>query len=141
MSIRVIRAPIGYTLQGYGTTFSPLDATTYYFGSLFTIAPGTGAGTAKVYIPKAGRITRCVLFFNQSAGSAETSTMVIRLNNTSDTTISSAITNDAGVTTFSNTALNIPVVLGDYIEFKWTTPTWGTNPTNVRPVATLYIEP
>lgn len=137
---RISRARDGYSLQAFGTTFSPADATTYFFGSLFSIAPGTGAGTAKIYIPKAGRITRCFLFFNQSTGSSETSTLAIRLNNTTDTTVSSAITNDAGVTSFNNTTLNIPVAAGDYIELKWTCPTWVTNPTNVRPCATIFVE-
>lgn len=138
--LQVTRVSTGYALQGFGTTFSPADATTYYFGSLFTIAPGTGAGTVKIYIPKTGRITACTLFFNQSAGTSETSTLAIRVNNTTDYTVSSAITNDAGVTNFINSSLNIPVSKGDYIEFKWTTPTWVTNPTNVRPAASLYIE-
>lgn len=137
---RISRARDGYSLQGYGTTFTPTNGSTYFFGSLFSIAPGTGAGTVRLYIPKAGRITRCFLFFNQTAGSAETSTLSIRLNNTTDTVVSSAIVNNTGVTSFNNTTLNIPVSANDYIEFKWAAPTWATPPTNVRPCATIFVE-
>jgi hypothetical protein len=55
------------------------------------------------------------------------------LNGSTDTTISSAVTNDATSAVFSNSALSIVVAAGDYIEVKWVSPTWVTNPvgTNV----------
>ena len=73
-------------------------------------------------------------------GTNETSTIVIRKNNTSDTTISTSVVNNAVTTTASGTGLSISVSAGDYIEIKWTAPTWTTNPTNVRVWGTVYIK-
>lgn len=140
--MNVERKPIGYTLQASGNTSSPSDATTYYFGSIPVQALTTTAASQRVYVPKSGFIRVVRLFFNNSGtlGSNETSTVSLRLNDTTDTAISSAVTNDAVATTFVNSSLSIAVAAGDYFEFKWVTPTWATNPTNVRPTAVVYID-
>jgi hypothetical protein len=118
---------------GIATAFNPADATTYYFGVWESKAPNTTAAFRRIYIvDRPGIITGCHVIITASGlGSAETSTMSIRHNNTTDTTISSAITVTTSLQVFSNTGLSIAVSIGDYIEFKWVTPTWGTNPTGV----------
>jgi hypothetical protein len=134
-------APLGYVLQVFsGNTASITDPATLYAGmSPLTIA--TSAATRRVYIPKAGTVKTIYGTFIQTVGgTTETSTLSFRLNDTTDTAISSAIINDANTTTFSNTGLSIAVAAGDYFEFKWVTPTWATNPTNVSLAATVYIE-
>lgn len=73
-------------------------------------------------------------------GSTEASTLSVRVNNTTDYLISNAVIHDAAQTVFNNTAMSAPVSEGDYIEIKWVAPTWATNPTNVRPSATIYVE-
>lgn len=142
--ISVRRARIGYVLQAAGASFSPTDATTYYFGGLPSVVPTTSAAIERLYIPKSGVIKAAYVFFNQTSGTNETSTINIRVNNTTDYAISSAITNDSTVTAFNNPSLNsgagIPVNAGDYIEIKWVCPTWATNPTGVRPTVILYVE-
>ena len=133
----------GYTLQGFQGAFNPADATTYHFGSMPTLSTGvTTSALQRLYIPKAGTIKSCYLVFIASVlGSAETSTVNIRLNDTTNTVVSSSVTNNANPTVFSNTALSIAVVAGDYIELQWVTPTWvTTNPTTVRISAVVYIE-
>ena len=132
----------GYSLSSYlgSIALAPADATTYYFGGAFTNALITTAAIRRLYIPKSGTIKAAYVTFSQTAGTAETSTISIRLNNTTDTAISAAITNDAAVTTFNNTGLSIAVVAGDYIEIKWVTPTWATNPTAVVCNVITYIE-
>lgn len=133
----------GYVLQAETTaTFNPADATTYYFGSLYGLGANSTAASRRVYIPKSGTIRACTVYFNQGgAGDAELSTMSIRLNNTSDTTISAAVNNSSAIFSFSNLALAIPVVAGDYFEIKWVCPTWATtNPTSVRISAQIYID-
>ena len=81
-----------------------------------------------------------MLFFTYTAGTTETSTASIRLNNTTDTTISSAVNLSSNPYAVSNTSLNVAVVAGDYIEIKWVTPTWVTNPTGVSGSAMIVIE-
>jgi len=133
----------GYTLQVIPSSFSPSDANTIYVGSQSAFA-GTGtAGSNKIYIPKTGTIKKVKLFVNNNTlGSSETSSIYIRLNNTTDYLITSSFVNDASFTEATNTSLSIPVTgdFTDYIEIKWVTPTWTTNPTSVRISAIIYIE-
>ena len=74
-----------------------------------------------------------------------------RLNDTTDTTVSAAVTNTVLVSAFNGTGLSIAVTAGDYFEIKWVTPTWTTNPTSVaadphtagqpaKPLPTAYSE-
>lgn len=125
-----------YVMQTGFQNTSPADATNYYFGSWENLTFNTTANERKMYILQAGKIVGADVLFRQTAGSAQTSTLYIRHNNTTDYTISAAITNDAAETHFSNTSLNsgsgITVAVGDSIELKWLTPTWSpTNPTGV----------
>jgi hypothetical protein len=131
---------------GYAITWpciaplDPADATTYYTGALTWVA--ALGGYNKMYIPKAGTV-KAVYVFVQNAGttgSGETSTLYFVLNNTTDTSISAAVTTNAANQTFSNTGLSISVAAGDYYEFKWVTPTWATNPTQIRMFFTVYVE-
>ena len=131
----------GYTLVSTATSLSPVDATTYYFGVLAP-AVATTANVSYLIIPKTGTIKRIdVIIINAGTlGSNETSTISFRLNNTTDTSISSAITTNAAIQAFTNSALSIAVTAGDTFELKWVTPTWATNPTTIRFTTTIYIE-
>lgn len=142
----VLAAKNGYTLDGMQNVFAaPADSTVYYFGRPFRAVGQTTAATRRIYIPLTGTIARADITVNNSSGvqgSAETSTLVLRLNNTTDTTLSSAIVNNQAseASSFFNiTGLAIAVATGDYVEFKWTTPAWATNPTNVTVYVSLYI--
>ena len=133
----------GYALSG-GTagTFNPADSTSYFIGTITTV-PTTFSQRRKVYIPKAGTITKIqVAFINASTvGSNETSTVYIRLNNTTETQIDNTIdlSQVAGHFTGVKT-VSIPVVEGDFFEIKWVTPAWVTNPANVHTYWAIYIE-
>lgn len=133
----------GYTIQMPFATANtnPGDATTYYFGNGTNAAlVATATATRRVYIPKEGTIKAVYGFYTQTAGASnENSTLSLRLNNTTDTTITTTIDNSAP-NAFSNTALSIAVVTGDYIEGKWVTPTWATNPTGLGMGMIIYIE-
>ncbi|HEY6019283.1 MAG TPA: hypothetical protein VIY48_05080 [Candidatus Paceibacterota bacterium] len=144
-----IYAPItfvAYVMLASGAQFSPADATTYFFGSVQNASPTTTAAQRKIFIPKAGTIKRVDIALHNNAGvagSGETSTMSLRLNNTTDTTLSTGITTTAtsGNTTFFNvTGLSVAVVAGDFVEIKWVTPTWVTNPTNLNVDVRIYVE-
>lgn len=116
------------------------DAQTNYWGCLSALPPGTTAGISKVYIPKAGTIKVARIIWNAgTAGTNQSFSMYIRVNNTTDTLIATVA--DVNATKeFSNTNLNIPVIAGDYIEIKNVFPTWTTNPANVRLGGVVYVE-
>ncbi len=139
----IVANRIGYAIPSTATLPAPADATTYYFGAAGFV-PNTTAGTYfRVYIPKAGTIKSIYITFvnGGTVGSSETSTVNFRLNNTTDTVISSSVKLDATTQVFSNTSLSIAVAAGDYYEYKWTTPTWVTNPSSsVVSYAVVYIE-
>lgn len=132
----------GYALQFLsGGAFNPADSTTYYFGNL-PFAPVTGALNRPLWVPRAGTVTAVYgVVIAAVAGSNENTTLSFRLNNTTDTTITSALElSAAGLRTdFSNAALAIAVAAGDYFTLKWATPAWVTNPTTVSFGGTVFI--
>lgn len=139
----VVRNPHGYTLQFHSSVFAaPADATTYYSGSLFSLEPSATAAISPLWVAKAGtvRAVYVSMLTLGTAGSATTSTMSLRLNNTTDTTISAAINTSQAAAAYSNTALNVAVAAGSFLEIKWVTPTWATNPTNVYLNGLIYID-
>jgi hypothetical protein len=129
----------GYTLSVQALTSSPADGATIYFGNL-PKAPVTTANISKVYIPRAGTIKRAEIYcYSGTAGTAEAWSGYIRLNNTTDTLISTLSVNTAE-RRFFNTALSINVVAGDYIEIKFINPTWATNPLTTIFGGYIYID-
>lgn len=117
------------------------DAQTIYLGGLAGLAPSTTAAIAPIYVPKAGTLRVAYVFAHSAtAGTNESWTLSLRLNNTTDTIIATLGANTA-LRTWSNTALAISVAQGDRIEIKSVNPTWATNPANVRFGGVLYIEP
>lgn len=135
---------LGYALYTQLSSIinDPADATTYYFGSNVINTLKTTDGISRLYIPAAGTIDSCYvvcsLFLGN--GSSETSTIYIRLNSATDTVVSSSVVNTSSITVASNTGLNIVVAAGDYIEMKWVTPTWATNPLGVTLSAQIHIK-
>lgn len=135
-------ANIGYVLTGYHAALSPADSTTYYWGNLFTSQPSINAVREQIYIPKTGTIKRIDMRWNYTNGTPGFNTEVyIRLNNTTDTPVTTTLDLSNSPTVVSKSDLAIAVVAGDYIELKYVTPAWTpTNPTAVACSATLYIE-
>jgi len=131
----------GYTLPIFvGSHSAPADATTYYFGPIPNTAPSTTAEERKVYIPKAGKITFCSISSNATtAGTDEAWPYYIRLNNSTDYGIDT-VSVSANLRQWINSAMDITVAAGDYIEIKSVTPTWATNPAGVSQGGYLYIE-
>ncbi len=129
-----------YTLQwGTASAWSPAINTTYYYGGGML----NFAVTARqaLYIPVAGTITAADFcsFVGTTLSTTETSSVWIRLNNTTDTLISDAIQLDASFERFANTGLSIAVSAGDYVEIKWTTPAWVTRATNTRQYGIITV--
>jgi len=132
----------GYSLQGAlaSVVFNPTAAAVYYAGGIINASAAATAGVRRLYIPKTGTIKSCYGLFNQTASaSANTGTLNIRLNNTTDTLVGSAQAHNVTNTVYSSTSLSIAVTQGDYLEFKWTVPA-TTAPTNVSSSFIIYIE-
>ena len=127
----------GYALCLTALTFSPTDGATYYVG-IQAEAPTTYTGH-RLYVPKAGTIKAAYVDWSGSAPSNEDISAYIRLNNATDTLVATVGTTSVQKL-FSNDALSIAVVAGDYIELKIVCPTWVTNPTGVMLGGVVYIE-
>jgi hypothetical protein len=129
----------GYTLSVQALTSSPADGQTIYFGNL-PKAPVTTANISKVYIPRAGVIKRAEIYcYSGTAGTNESWSGYIRLNNTTDTLIQTRAVN-TNERVFTNSSLAISVVANDYIEIKFINPTWATNPLTTIFGGYIYIE-
>jgi hypothetical protein len=131
---------LGYPLTATSANNTPADATTYYFGSHPGTALATTAQRRKINIPCPGTVTRIALFITCVAGSNEQSTMSFRLNDTTDTAITTTLDLSGNPVEVNNNSLGIAVAAGDYFEIKWVTPTWATNPTAVSVTAQVWIE-
>lgn len=130
-----------FALQFGALSFDPVDVTTYYEGGQYAVPLASAGGLRPVYIPRSGTIKAVYLsFVNGVPGTAETSTISLRKNNTTDTTLSSVVDNSAGLQAVAATGLAVAVAAGDYVEIKWVTPAWATNPTAVLLSGTIYIE-
>lgn len=130
---------LGYAINLQALTSSPADAATVYFGTL-PKAPVTAAGTSKVYIPKAGTITRAEIYcYSGTAGTNEAWSLYVRLNATTDYLIATLST-ATSERKFQNASINIPVAAGDFIEIKGIQPTWATNPLTTIYGGYVYIE-
>jgi hypothetical protein len=132
-------AGLGYTIPVQALTSSPADSATVYFGML-PKAPITTAALSKVYVRKAGTIKiadiRC---YAGTAGSAESWSLYIRKNNTTDYLIATLAVS-ASERVFTNSSLSIAMSAGDYFEIKGVQPAWATNPLTTIFGGYVYIE-
>ena len=132
----------GFTIVISGSQNTIADATSYYSGATQNNSSGT-AGANRIYIPRNCTLVAGYGFFLNAgtAGTGESGTFYVRKNNTTDATVSAYVTTNATHNTFNGTGLTATYVAGDYIEGKWLTPTYATNPSNCRWTVTLYFIP
>lgn len=117
--------------------FNPADATTYYI----VITALTVSNYQRHYPSVTGTITRARILINNlgTIASNEANSIYIRLNDTTDYTLTTSLAINNRNTMLDVTGLSIPISAStDFIEMKWITPTWATNPTNL--VFTVYYE-
>lgn len=104
------------------------SSSTYYFGHSNPTLQTSG-GYRRIYVPRAGTITKVYGFTNIiSYGSGEAISVYIRVNNTTDYLVTNAFSMNGTISLFNNTSLNIAVSAGDYIEYKFVTPSFATPP-------------
>jgi hypothetical protein len=135
--------PNTYSLTvGGGAASSPADLSVVYFGAPLSGKPPTvSAGIRKLFIPKSGMIRAGIIigWSETTVGTNENIVMAIRKNDTTDYTFATVGTTDT-FRSFSNTSLAIPVLAGDFIEFKVTCPTWATNPVDLWIYGSVVLE-
>jgi len=119
------------------------DSTTYFMAMSVAVGVWSGnstSGQVKMWIPKNGTLTSVYGSINfATPASNENVTINVRVNNITDYTITSNSQWTSSPTTFSNNAMNIPLVAGDYISFTIVTPVWVTNPATATFNATAFI--
>src|SRR5574338_1512127 len=136
-------SPNGYTIPliNYLDAGAPADGQTYFqsWGTFHDVQT-SGKAVTRMYIPVAGTVTKVygAVVVNGTLGSNENCTLYLRLNNTTDTTITNTLQLTAVSNTF-NATVSISVSAGDYLEYKFVCPTWATNPTLISFTSTLYV--
>lgn len=129
-----------YMVNAASGAANPADANFLYYGALTThtasAVAGSSAAIARLYIPQDGRIieARTTIYVAATAGSTETGTIAIRVDNTTDHVIHDPVSWDVSTTAvkhYENAALSIDVTSTQYVMLKVTCPTWATNPTTV----------
>jgi len=132
----------GYPLQGSCTSITTVnDATNYYFADP-NIGTSTSADVVGLTIPKTAILKKAVIYAKVAGtlASAENSTIYLRLNATTDVTLSAAVTLTATTQVITSGALNQAVTAGDFFAFKFTSATFATNPTTVSFTVSLFFE-
>lgn len=122
---------IPYTLQGNLVVTPPVASTTYLAAFGLSSVSAASEPSGRIYFPTAGTIKKVSVWYRHAGtnGTTETSTIYLRVNNTTDYTIAAGIT----TATTANNALytlspNIAVNAGDFFTLKWPTPAWVTAP-------------
>ena len=128
-------------MAGTSQPFRPDDVTAYYAGCFYAAPPQATRDLLRCIIPRSGVLRAAAgTFVNDKPGSAETSTLELRLNNTIDLPLVSGIHNDLEAYSFHVLNLNISVTAGNSIELKWQTPRWSKAPATAMFMVTLYFE-
>jgi hypothetical protein len=128
-----------FTIHTNFANINPADATTYYFGAQYTVAPGTGATARILYIPYDCILIAYTIGINYNVGSSETSELYCRINNTTDVQLGGNFSGAATIFTQGTTAAT-NLSAGDYLNIKWVCPTWATNPTAATGTVILYLK-
>jgi hypothetical protein len=128
-----------FTIHANFANINPADATTYYFGAQYTVAPGTGATARIFYIPYDCTLIGYTIGISYTVGSAQDSQIYCRINNTTDVQLGGNFSGTATIFTQGTTAAT-NLSAGDFLNIKWVCPTWTTNPTAATGTVILYLK-
>jgi hypothetical protein len=133
---------VGYVLPFHSQNHAaPADATTYYVS--IGAPAGTVAGDQRSYFPASGRVRRALvgaLVAGTLGTAAQNCTVSLRIDNTTDHQITTALPCSARQNYIAITTLDVAVTqLSTFWEIKILTPTWTTNPTNVVWTGLLWV--
>ena len=129
----------GFMINVMALTSTPTDSQTVYFGML-PKAPTTTANISRIYIRKSCTLKVAEIYcYSGTAGTNESWSLYVRKNNSADTLIAT-LTLNTNMRVFSNAALSVSLVAGDYLEIKGVQPLWATNPATCIYGGYLYFE-
>jgi PKD repeat protein len=121
----------GYVIPMQALTNSPADSVTNYMG-FRPITVSTTQSTNKFFVPSGGNVTRVDIYdYSGTAGTGEAWSYYVQDNSGDDKLVStlSVATNER---IFSNAAMDVPILKGDFFEWKRINALWATNPlTNI----------
>lgn len=124
-----------------GTITSPVDLATYYWcigGTFLTASTSvTGQGSKFAYAFEITGIT--IRMTTTTAGSAEDSTLYLRNITTSTSTLMGTFKTNGNIAYTSITGLAISCNTTDEYCLEMRSPTWATNPANLRLTASLFL--
>ena len=124
-----------------GTITSPVDLATYYWcigGTFLTASTSvTGQGSKFAYAFEITGIT--IRMTTTTAGSAEDSTLYLRNITTSTSTLMGTFKTNGNIAYTSITGLTISCNTTDEYCLEMRSPTWATNPANLRLTASLFL--
>ena len=143
--LNAMRVAIPFTSGNPDT--STADGEILYFGADINTVPASGTTTMlrRLYLPPGKIVAVYGIGFCSAAGASnESDTIELRLNDTTNTTITSGFqfsSSSYGITAFNNTALSITTVAGDYCEFKVTNVTHTTDPNGAQFQGVILVAP
>lgn len=124
-----------------GTITSPVDLATYYWcigGTFLTASTSvTGQGSKFAYAFEITGIT--IRMTTTTAGTAEDSTLYLRNITTSTSTLMGTFKTNGNLAYTSITGLAISCNTTDEYCLEMRSPTWATNPANLRLTASLFL--
>lgn len=134
----------GYQLICAAGAFSPADNTTYYIGALYALNAVSliDALARQQTFYGSGVITKAsIIIYAITNGSSESSTLNLRIDDTTNYLIHNAVTFNATPKRFEVTGLNIPFTDAQKYVIQMVSPTnWVTNPLNIFMQINLYAE-
>jgi hypothetical protein len=136
---RALMQPLGSLTFNHTQQTTPTDGQVVYFGTYSDRPLAAAAGSRLLEFPTAITIigVSVSVIVTGTLGTAEVSTIAIRING-SDSTLISTVKYDAAAAQFSASGLNIAVAATNTAEIKVTYNTWVTNPTGVTHTLTLW---
>jgi len=119
---------------------NPTDATTYYFSNMLHPTWLTSTSGNQVLIPYNSTMIGYSINYivNGTLGSSETATLQI-ISSGSSTDLNTSLSYTSASNTYTASGLNISINAGSMISAKLITPTWGTDPTNLRMGITFWF--
>jgi hypothetical protein len=121
---------------------APGDGNTVFFGPGTGPAVTTEANSGKLSLPRAATVIAASVTIHVAStlGSSETFTCYLRLNSTTDITISSSVKADAVTAVFNSGVLSQAIATTDWFNGKCVFPTWATNPAQMNVVFNLVTQ-
>ena len=119
---------------------NPSDGTTYKMCNFVNTTSITTSSNGRMYMPVSGTINYVKGYFTLTSASAESITMRIRLNNTTNYDITTSMQFNTSPVSYETNSLGVPISAGDFIELLMVCPTWaGTNPLVVQSTHVIEV--